>query len=46
MKRSYILLFFSIAQMIYAQVAIGKTTVNSSAALEISESTKGFFFPE
>lgn len=46
MKRSYILLFFSIAQMIYAQVAIGKTTVNSSAALEISESTnKGVLLP-
>jgi hypothetical protein len=45
MKRSYILLFFSIAQMIYAQVAIGKTTVNSSAA-SIRIYQQGFFFPE
>lgn len=47
MKRNYILLLLIIAQIIHAQVAIGKTSVNGSAALEVSESTnKGFFFPE
>lgn len=46
MKKSYILLLFIIAQTIYAQVGIGKTTVNSSAVLEVSESTnKGVLLP-
>nr|WP_315030987.1 hypothetical protein [uncultured Chryseobacterium sp.] len=46
MKKSYILLLFIIAQSIYAQVGIGKTTINSSAVLEISESTnKGVLIP-
>lgn len=46
MKKSYILLLFIIAQTLYAQVGIGKTTINSSAALEISESTnKGVLLP-
>lgn len=46
MKRSYIMLLFTIAQITYAQVAIGKTTVNSSAVLEVSESSnKGVLLP-
>lgn len=46
MKKSYILLFLSIAHLIYAQVAIGKNTVNSSAVMEVSESTnKGVLLP-
>lgn len=46
MKRNYMLLFLSIAQMICAQVAIGKTTVSSSAVLDVSESTnKGVLLP-
>ncbi|PIF44408.1 hypothetical protein CLU96_1374 [Chryseobacterium sp. 52] len=46
MKRIYILLFLSIAHIIYAQVAIGKTSVNASAVLEVSESTnKGVLLP-
>lgn len=45
MKRNYILLFLSIAQIIYAQVAIGKTTVNSSAVLEVSEATNKGVLP-
>lgn len=46
MKRNYILLFLSIAHILCAQVAIGKTNVNTSAVLEISESTnKGVLLP-
>ncbi|MFZ4931161.1 hypothetical protein [Chryseobacterium sp. Mn2064] len=46
MKRSYILLLLIIAQITYAQVAIGKTTVAPSAVLEVSESTnKGVLLP-
>lgn len=46
MKRSYILLLFFIAQTICAQVGIGKTTINNSAVLEVSESTnKGVLLP-
>ncbi|WES97320.1 hypothetical protein P2W68_21210 [Chryseobacterium arthrosphaerae] len=46
MKRNYILLLLIIAQIIHAQVAIGKTSVNGSAALEVSESTnKGVLLP-
>jgi hypothetical protein len=46
MKRNYILLFFSIAHLCCAQVAIGKTSVNTSAVLEVSESTnKGVLLP-
>ncbi|AZB08645.1 hypothetical protein EG344_07250 [Chryseobacterium sp. G0162] len=46
MKKGYILLLFIIAQTIYAQVGIGKSTVNSSAVLEVSESTnKGVLLP-
>ncbi len=46
MKKSYILLLLMIAQTIYAQVAIGKSSVNSSAVLEVSQSTnKGVLLP-
>ncbi|MDR6921059.1 hypothetical protein [Chryseobacterium sp. 2987] len=46
MKRNYILLFLLIVQLFYAQVAIGKTSVNASAVLEVSESTnKGVLLP-
>ena len=46
MKRSYILLLLIIAQTIYAQVAIGKTSLAPSAVLEVSESTnKGVLLP-
>ncbi|WP_414847221.1 hypothetical protein [Chryseobacterium sp. IT-36CA2] len=45
MKKSYILLLLIITQTIYAQVAIGKTTVNSSAALDVASTTKGVLLP-
>ncbi|KFF73745.1 hypothetical protein HX13_18290 [Chryseobacterium sp. P1-3] len=46
MKKSYILLLFTIVQTLCAQVAIGKTTVNSSAVLDVSQSTnKGILLP-
>jgi hypothetical protein len=46
MKKSYILLLLIIAQTIYAQVAIGKTSVNSSAVLDVSQTTnKGVLLP-
>lgn len=46
MKRMYILLFLSIAHIIFAQVAIGTTTINSSAALQVSEfNNKGVLLP-
>ncbi len=46
MKKSYILLLLIIAQTIYAQVAIGKTTVNSSAVLDVASTTnKGVLLP-
>lgn len=46
MKRSYILLLLIIAHTIYAQVGIGKTSINTSAVLEVSESTnKGVLLP-
>ncbi|NIF07175.1 hypothetical protein F3J23_17260 [Chryseobacterium sp. Tr-659] len=46
MKKSYILLLLIIVQTLYAQVAIGKTSVNTSAALEVSESSnKGVLLP-
>ncbi|WP_123945479.1 hypothetical protein [Chryseobacterium sp. G0186] len=46
MKKSYILLLLIIAQTIFAQVAIGKSTVNSSAVLDVSSSTnKGVLLP-
>ncbi len=45
-EKSYILLLLIIAQTIYAQVAIGKSTVNSSAALDvISTINKGVLLP-
>ncbi|AZA92441.1 Uncharacterised protein [Chryseobacterium nakagawai] len=46
MKKGYILLLFILTQIIYAQVGIGKSTINSSAVLEVSESTnKGVLLP-
>ncbi|ROI04407.1 hypothetical protein EGI16_09430 [Chryseobacterium sp. G0240] len=47
MKKSYIiLLLLCIVQTLYAQVAIGKTTVTSSAVLDVSQSTnKGVLLP-
>ncbi|WP_160140060.1 hypothetical protein [Chryseobacterium sp. c4a] len=46
MKKGYILLLLIIGQILYAQVGIGKTTLNSSAVLEVSESTnKGVLLP-
>ncbi|RXM37594.1 hypothetical protein BOQ62_21780 [Chryseobacterium sp. CH21] len=46
MKKSYILLLLIIAQAIYAQVAIGKSTVNSSAVLDVASTTnKGVLLP-
>ncbi|MBP1165713.1 MULTISPECIES: hypothetical protein [unclassified Chryseobacterium] len=46
MKKYYMLLLLIIAQTIYAQVAIGKSSVNSSAVLEVSQSTnKGVLLP-
>ncbi|AZA82310.1 hypothetical protein C1637_09140 [Chryseobacterium lactis] len=46
MKKSYILLLLIVAQIVCAQVGIGKTTINSSAVLDVSESTnKGVLLP-
>lgn len=46
MKKSYILLLLMIAQITYAQVAIGKTSVTPSAVLDISQNTnKGVLLP-
>lgn len=46
MKKTYILLLLCIVNILFAQVAIGKSTVNSSAVLEVSESTnKGVLLP-
>lgn len=46
MKKTYILLLLCIVSIFYAQVAIGKSTINSSAVLEVSESTnKGVLLP-
>ncbi|UKB84786.1 hypothetical protein LF887_03880 [Chryseobacterium sp. MEBOG06] len=46
MKKSYILLLLMIAQIIYAQVAIGKTSITPSAVLDVSQnSNKGVLLP-
>ena len=46
MKKGYIVLLFAIVQIIHAQVGIGKSSINSSAVLEVSESTnKGVLLP-
>lgn len=46
MKKTYILLLLCIVNSLFAQVAIGKSTVNSSAILEVSESNnKGVLLP-
>jgi hypothetical protein len=46
MKKSYIMLLLIIAQTIYAQVAIGKATVSSSAVLDVASTTnKGVLLP-
>lgn len=46
MKKGYILLLFIITQIINAQVGIGKSTINGSAVLEVSEATnKGVLLP-
>ncbi|GEJ45594.1 MULTISPECIES: hypothetical protein [unclassified Chryseobacterium] len=46
MKKSYILLLLIIVQITYAQVAIGKSTVNSSAVLDVASTTnKGVLLP-
>lgn len=46
MKKCYILLLLIIAQTIYAQIAIGKSTVSSSAVLDVASTTgKGVLLP-
>ncbi|MBV8326319.1 hypothetical protein [Chryseobacterium sp.] len=46
MKKSYFILLFLIVQTIYAQVGIGKTTITSSAVLDVSPATnKGVLLP-
>jgi hypothetical protein len=45
MKKGFILLLLAFANLIFGQVAIGKTTVNSSAVLEVSSSSNKGILP-
>ena len=46
MKKNYIVILLMLVNMVYSQVGIGKTILNSSAVLDISNSTnKGVLLP-
>ncbi|WP_415325764.1 hypothetical protein [Chryseobacterium sp. MMS23-Vi53] len=45
MKKNYIVILLMMINMVYSQVAIGKTTVNSSAVLDIASTNKGVLLP-